>query len=162
LESTQNNAPIIGEYLKALQNEINVSENYKRINVTTLVYFSRFHSNKKFNKMTKEDVVLYLNSLRKNDTTDPLHSWVSTYNLYLIVLTRFFKWLYYPDLPPKERIKPPCVDIPTLQRKEQSIYKPSDMWTQEDDILFLRYCSQRGTNVIMQYQGIHHAGVMSF
>ncbi|CAN5609622.1 hypothetical protein BH18THE1_BH18THE1_16830 [soil metagenome] len=143
LKLTQDNAPMIVNYLKALENEINVSDNYKRINLTTLVYFSRFHCNKKFKGMTKDDVVLYLNSLRRNDTIDPLHSWVSTYNLYLVVLTRFFKWLYYPDLSPKERSKPPCVDIPTLKRKEQSIYKPSDMWTQEDDILFFRYCPSK-------------------
>ena len=139
LKLTQGNAPVIAKYLKVLENEINVSDNYKRINLTTLVYFSRFHSNKKFKEMTKEDVILYLNSLRKNDAADPLHGWVSTYNLYLIVLTRFFKWLHYPDLSPKERIKPRCVDIARLKRKEQSVYKPSDMWT-HDDLLFLKYC----------------------
>jgi integrase/recombinase XerD len=143
LKLTQDNAPTIVNYLNALENEINLSDNYKRINLTTLVYLSRFHSDKKLKEMTKEDIIHYLNSLRRNDATDPLHSWVSTYNLYLVVLTRFFKWLYYPDLSPKERIKPPCVDIPTLKRKEQSIYKPSDMWTQEDDILFLRYCPSK-------------------
>jgi site-specific recombinase XerD len=118
LKLTQENAPVIVHYLKALENEINLSDNYKRINLTTLVYFSRFHSNKKFKEMTKEDIILYLNSLRKNDTADPLHSWVSTYNLYLIVLTRFFKWLYYPDLSSKERVKPACVNIAQLKRKD--------------------------------------------
>lgn len=124
LKLTENNTPIIVQYLRTLGNEINLSDNYKRINLTTLVYFSRFHSNKNFKDMTKDDIILYLNSLRKNETVDPLHGWVSTYNLYLIVLTRFFKWLYYPDLSQKERPKPPCVDLPTLKRKEQSIYKP--------------------------------------
>jgi integrase/recombinase XerD len=60
-----------------------------------------------------------------------------------MTIDTFFKWLYYPDLSPKERIKPPCVDIPSLKRKEQSIYKPSDMWTQEDDLLFLKYCPSK-------------------
>jgi len=63
--------------------------------------------------------------------------------LYLIVLTRFFKWLYYPDLSPKERVKPACVDVAQLKRKEQSVYKPSDMWTQDDDLLFLKYCPSK-------------------
>lgn len=146
LKLTQKNAPMIVDYLKALENEIHLSLNYKRINLTTLVYLSRFNFNKKFIEMTREDIISYLNSLRKNDAADPLHSWVSTYNLYLVVLSRFFKWLYYPKLNPKDRIKPECVDILTLKRKEQSIYKPSDMWTQEDDILFFRYCpSKRDT-----------------
>jgi hypothetical protein len=68
LKLTQGNAQVIAKYLKVLENEINVSDNYKRINLTTLVYFSRFHSNKQFKEMTKEDIILYLYSLRKNDT----------------------------------------------------------------------------------------------
>lgn len=56
---------------------------------------------------------------------------------------RFFKWLYYPDIEPNKRKKPPGVDnIPQLKRKEQSIYTPSDLWSQEDDLLFLRYCQR--------------------
>jgi hypothetical protein len=68
LKFCQDNAPVIANYLKALGNEIHLSAHYKRINHTTLVYFSRFHSNKKFKEMTKDDIILYLNSLRKNDT----------------------------------------------------------------------------------------------
>ena len=59
LKLTQGNAPVIAKYLKVLENEINVSDNYKRINLTTLVYFSRFHSNKKFKEITKEDIFIF-------------------------------------------------------------------------------------------------------
>src|SRR5215217_4116306 len=34
-------------------------------------------------------------------------------------------------------------NIPQLKRKEKSIYKPSDLWTPEDDLLFLRYCQSK-------------------
>jgi integrase/recombinase XerD len=30
-----------------------------------------------------------------------------------------------------------------LKRKEQSIYKPTDLWSQEDDLLFLKYCPNK-------------------
>jgi integrase len=30
-----------------------------------------------------------------------------------------------------------------MKRKEKSIYKPTDMWTQEDDLLFLKYCPSK-------------------
>lgn len=140
---TEDNAPVILQYLRSFESEISLSKSYKKITAATLVYCSKYHSNKKFKDLTKGDIILYLNSLRKNEEEDPLHSWVSTYNLYLVVLQRFFKWLYYPDLSSKERIKPQCVDLPTLRRKELSIYKPSDMWTQEDDILFLKYCQSK-------------------
>jgi integrase/recombinase XerD len=78
-----------------------------------------------------------------------LHKWIGTYNVKRIVLLRFFKWLYYganianPDkrneLSKFER-KPECiVDIPQLKRREVSCYKPSDLWSQEDDLLFLKW-----------------------
>jgi integrase len=54
---------------------------------------------------------------------------------------RFFKWLYNPDIEQNERPKPSVIEnIPQLKRKEKSIYKPTDLWTQEDDSLFLKYC----------------------
>lgn len=55
LKFTENNTPVIVAYLKALGNEIHLSDNYKRINLTTLVYLSKFHSNKNFKDMAKDD-----------------------------------------------------------------------------------------------------------
>ena len=34
-------------------------------------------------------------------------------------------------------------DIPRYKRKEQSIYKPDDLWTQENDQIFLKYCPDK-------------------
>jgi len=59
-------------------------------------------------------------------------------------MTTFFKWFFYPDMEPKERPKPDVIlNIKRLGRKEKSTYKPSDMWAQEDDILFLKYCPSK-------------------
>ena len=59
-------------------------------------------------------------------------------------LLRFFKWLYYPDVEPDKRPKPSVIEnITKLRRKETSIYKPSDLWTQQDDLLFLKYCPSK-------------------
>ena len=33
--------------------------------------------------------------------------------------------------------------IKKLKRKEVSIYKPTDLWTQEDDLLFLKFCPSK-------------------
>jgi hypothetical protein len=32
------------------------------------------------------------------------------------------------------------LNIPHIKRREISIYKPMDLWTEEDDILFYKYC----------------------
>jgi integrase len=69
---------------------------------------------------------------------------VGTYNHYLTILVKFFKWLYNPGTTPASRPKPACVDnIPQLKRKEQSIYKPTDLWTPEEDLLFVKYCPSK-------------------
>jgi integrase/recombinase XerD len=60
------------------------------------------------------------------------------------LLVKFFKWLYNPDIESKKRPKPVVVDnIPQLKRREKSTYKPSDMWTADDDLLFMKYCPSK-------------------
>ena len=34
-------------------------------------------------------------------------------------------------------------NIPTIKRKEKSAYHPSDLWTDDDHILFFKYCSNK-------------------
>jgi hypothetical protein len=51
----QDNVRVICDYIKCLENEIQLSENYKKLNVTVLVYLSGYHGNKKFKEMAKGD-----------------------------------------------------------------------------------------------------------
>lgn len=70
-----------------------------------------------------------------------MHQWVGSYENNRIVLLRFFKWLYYPDIEVNKRPKPAVMEnIPRIRRKETSIYRPTDMWTEEDDALFYKFC----------------------
>ena len=110
-----------------------------------LTLLSQFLNNQKsFREMTRDDILSYLNRLRRSESTDPLHKWIGSYNLYKTYFVRFFKWLYYPDIDANKRPKPAVVqNIPNIKRKEQSIYKPSDLWTEEDDLLFLKYCPSK-------------------
>jgi hypothetical protein len=109
---------------------------------------------KRFEDMmaTRDDILLYLDSCRKPENEDPLHKWIGTYNIRRIILFRFFKWLYYPDVDSSKRRselsarerKPECImGIPQIKRKEISCYKPSDLWSQEDDLLFLKWVTNK-------------------
>lgn len=141
---SKKNATIIADYIISMQIEINPSDHYKKHIIMLLCKFSQSNNNKPYEQMTRQGVIAYLDSFRKPESVDPLHKWIGTYNLYGINLLRFFKWLYHPNIEPNKRAKPPVVDnIPQLKRKEQSIYKPSDLWSQEDDLLFLRYCPSK-------------------
>ncbi len=130
----------IGDYINSMKHEVNPSESYQEDVRRLLIRFSRFFHSKSFKLVTREDMLAFLDSYRK--PSDPLHKWIGTYNITLVHLTRFFRWLYYPDIyPSKDRAKPPVVkNIPELKRKETSIYKPTDMWNEADDALFLKYC----------------------
>jgi len=54
---------------------------------------------------------------------------------------RFFKWLQYPDVSPNRNGPTPDVmdNIPQIKCREISKYKPTDLWTEEDDALFYKY-----------------------
>lgn len=125
-----------------MMSEVNLSDSYRLNVIEFLTKLSKYHNNNKdFKDMTHDDILSYLGSFRKPQESDPLHKWIGTYNLYRIHVQRFFKWLYYPEIEHKRRPKPPVIDnIAKLKRKEVSIYTPSDLWTAEDDLLFLKYC----------------------
>ena len=103
------------------------------------------NNNKTFLQMTRDDVLTYLGKSRKPEDIDPMHKWIGTYNLRRGYLLRFFKRLYNPNLEPNKRPIPQHVigNIPSFKRKEKSIYKPTDLWTEEDDSLFLKYCPSK-------------------
>ncbi len=141
LEATSSNKDPIIDFILAAQTEKNLTENSRKSYIYTLSIFSKFHKNKPFRQITRDDIISFLNSFRRPEPLDPLHQWIGTYNLYNIHLTRFFKCFYNPELESKARPKPACVEnIPQLKRKEKSIYKPTDLWTAEDDLLYLKYC----------------------
>jgi hypothetical protein len=136
----EDNIKTIVDYLISTRIEINFSSNYRKDIIEALSKFSR-HNNKKFKDIVRNDIIVFLDGFRKTETQDPMHKWIGSYNTYRVHIIRFFKWLYYPDVEPAKRPKPPILEnIQVLRRREKSIYKPSDLWTQKDDSLFLKYC----------------------
>jgi integrase/recombinase XerD len=165
---SKENVLTICDYITALINETNLVPQYKRSQIQILCYLAEYyynnHNNNKkkkyqqqqkqqgkqnndkklflFSAITRDDVISYLNTLRKPENIDPMHKWVGTYTLRRTIIIRFFKWLYYPHiLPSKDRPIPDVVNnIPKFKRKEISTVKPTDLWTEEDDYIFLKYC----------------------
>jgi integrase len=91
--------------------------------------------------MTKQDILAYLNNLRKSSLEDPSNRWIGTYNGRQMILLKFFKWLYYPDDDYRKRLTPSCMQgVRKLPRKEKKSYKPSDIWEAREHAVFLKYC----------------------
>jgi hypothetical protein len=62
IKSLGNNAQTIIDYTNSVRNEISVSCSYEKNNIKTLAGLSKFHSNKKFKAMQKQDILSFLNS----------------------------------------------------------------------------------------------------
>jgi hypothetical protein len=117
------------DYMISLNAEVNPSVNYRKDIMKCLTRFCHYKqlllssSLKKqtnLKQLDRNDVLAFLDSLRNSETADPLHRWIGTYNLYRVHLIRFFKWLYYPDIEPDERPKPPAVEnIQQLKKKRK-------------------------------------------
>jgi integrase len=150
---SKENSLAVCEYIIAMKREINPRLSYKRYTIQFLSELSRSVGiKKKFVDMTRDDILCYLDKCRKTEDDDALHKWIGTYNTKLVVLSRFFKWLHYPDIDDSKirnelsafEKKPDCImGIKQLKRKEISCYKPSDLWSQEDDLVFLKWVTNR-------------------
>jgi hypothetical protein len=130
----------ICDYISAYSSEVRLTDKYRQSILNTLTTLSRI-AEKPLIDFTRADVLQFLGQFRKDEEEDPSHKWVGTYNLYLIHIIKFFKWLYNPTLEPRARPKPAVVsNLHKFRRREISGYKPSDMWTPEENLLFLKYC----------------------
>jgi integrase/recombinase XerD len=139
------NATKVCDYIISNKLENNIGVHNVKLKIQTLVNFSEFIGaskvlSKESKDITKDDVQIFLERYRKDDRADPLHKWIGTYNLKLMILSQFFKWLYDPDS--KSRKAPTIIaGLKRYRRKEESIYTPDNLWTEEDDLLFLKYVS---------------------
>ncbi|MFL6482800.1 MAG: hypothetical protein ACJ70R_07725 [Nitrososphaera sp.] len=116
---SRENCTIIINYILAMQTEVNPSERYSIDTTFKLKQLAQLHNPKSFRDMTRQDIVDFLDRLRKPEQGDPLHKWIGSYEVNHIVLLRFFKWLHYPDVVPhNKRPKPAVVEnIPKIKRK---------------------------------------------
>ena len=110
----------ICDYILAIKAERNPSTHHKRNQLQILCYLSEFLGNQTpFMKMTRDNILSYLNSLRRPEESDRDHKWIGTYNLRKTYIQTFFKWLYNPNLNPKNRPTPEVMtNIHKLEKRD--------------------------------------------
>jgi integrase len=141
---SRENASVIVDYILAMHSEIRLSDNYRLNTTVTLKKLAEESANKPFKDMERQDIINFLNTYRKSEEKDPTHKWMDTYNQILARVARFFKWYYNKDIPPEKRPEPPVIqNIGKQNRLEEQTYNDNDVWTPEDDILFLNYCPSK-------------------
>jgi integrase len=136
------NAAIICEHILSEQTGCNIKTSTAENKVKALLWLTRFLKLKAFEQMTKQDILSYLNNLRKPQEEDPQQKWIGSYNNRLRVYIKFFKWLYNKDESDyRKRISPPCIQgLRQLPRQDKSPYKPTDLWDNREHAIFLKYC----------------------
>jgi hypothetical protein len=102
--------------------------------------------------MTSQDVVEgFLNSFRRPLEADPDQRWINSFNTRAMIVSKYFKWLAYPDLKQEEKNRmlplPPALKGLRFVRKKgpKSRVKNADLWTLEEDAIFLKYCEDPRT-----------------
>jgi uncharacterized protein YihD (DUF1040 family) len=76
---SKENALVICDYIIAMKREINPRLNYIKNTIQFLSEFSKSVGiEKQFEDITRDDVLLYLDSNRKLESDDPLHKWIGT------------------------------------------------------------------------------------
>ena len=92
------NALTIADYILSIKVETNISTNHRKGIITSLKLASRYLDNKPFEEMTREDVLTFLDSIRKSEISDPTHKWIGTYNLYRVCLSKTRRSLIYTSI----------------------------------------------------------------
>jgi integrase len=144
-QKNKKNAKILCDFIMSEIDNQNIKVSTKLTHLKILCWFSKYLNNKEFQSVTRDDVTDYLSSLRKTELLDPAHRWIGTYNTRQMILNKFFRWFYNKnEFDTRKWITPNCMQgIRQLSRKEKSPYRPSDIWTNNDHALFLKYCPER-------------------
>jgi hypothetical protein len=65
----EGNSAIIVGYIVAMKSEVNLSDHYRRNVIVTLYRFSKFSNEKPFKDSTRSDVIAFLDSFRKPESS---------------------------------------------------------------------------------------------
>lgn len=138
------NANLLARFIIQSRKDSIIAINTIKMYIDGVVYLENYREHKDFDKMVRNDIVAFLDSYRKPETVDPLHKWINTYNTRLNTILKFFRWLDslkhdgLSAITTSERNM--LMGIKRFKRKEKSSYQAKDLWTHEDDAIFLKYC----------------------
>jgi len=71
IKTSNENALAISEYVLLLRREVNPSQNYTKIQIQALVELSEYLKQKPLKQLTTEDVLSFLDKLRKTEDKEP-------------------------------------------------------------------------------------------
>ena len=94
---------------------------------------------------SKDQILSFLDTKKKDAEKDPERKWITTWNYYLNRLKLFFRWLYNQDRINSDELDmsdwktPEFVQIKLKRTKRVSPYSESELWDKEDILLITKY-----------------------
>jgi hypothetical protein len=102
---------------------------------------SKLTGHKNFQELIGQDIQSFTLFYNKGEIeTDRKHHWIGTYNQAQIHITKFLKFVFFPNISHKKRPRPDILrNYDQLHRQEESVVEPQDVWTNEDHAIFIKY-----------------------
>ena len=87
IEMPVHNADTICDHILDEITTANIKDSSKGLKIFILCQLSRLRQHTPFRVMTREDLLAFLNTARKNEQEDPKHRWIGNYNSRVRIIT---------------------------------------------------------------------------
>jgi len=114
--------------------------------------FATHIENKAFEDVKRNDILSFLDKRKKSIEKDSEKKWIVTWNGYLSRLLGFYRWLYNYD---KEKDREEWVtpeiftSIKRKKNKRISSYSPTDVWSIDELLTVVKYCTNLRDKAIL-------------
>jgi integrase/recombinase XerD len=154
-------ATVIGWIDKSIPNEENrslvhkfvefmkgtdTSEKYQRVNLIVVIRFARFlgPDHRLSDVKKQEEIVVFLDTLRKDKSIDPDKKWIRTWNDYLQRIKYFMRWYHNPGIASVTDWQTPAfTQIKKKKTNRLSPYVESELWERQDLLTVVKYETQK-------------------
>ena len=122
-----------------------ISERYQKDNLFVILLYARHLGDKELSNVdSKQDIINFLDTRRKDTTTDPDQKWIRTWNDYLQRIKYFMRWLHNdPSLPMSDWQTPSFAQIKKKKTSRISPYAESELWERDDLLAIVKYESRK-------------------
>ena len=113
--------------------------------------FSDHIGQKRFEDVAREDILSFLDKRKKSIEEDPDKKWIVTWNAYLARLLGFYRWLTNDKEKDRENWVTPEIfsSIKRKKNKRISSYSPNDVWSIDELLTVVKYCSNLRDKAIL-------------
>jgi hypothetical protein len=142
----QTNAKLVEEMYEYLKSN-GTSERHQHNALKAMIAFANYlgPATSFFDIKSKEQILAFLDTKKKNDKEDTEKKWITTWNSYPVRIKYFFRWLYNQrgrdgdTIPWTEWQTPSFVQIKYKKTKRLSPYSETEVWDRDELLTIVKY-----------------------